>query len=81
LQSGPIGHEFDKNEPLLKRAQGSSVLAKLVAAVANYISRSSFTNCLIHLEGEEVLGVAKRFVDCPPSVDKIPIIYVNFFCP
>jgi len=43
LQGGPPGHELDNNELLLRKAQGSNGPARLVAIVANYTSRSSFT--------------------------------------
>jgi hypothetical protein len=59
LQGGPTSHGLDKNELLLKRAQGLSDPAKLVAIMANFTSRSSFTNHLPHLEGEEVFRSAK----------------------
>jgi hypothetical protein len=65
LQGGPLGHGPNKNELLLRRAQGSSDIAKLVTIMANYTSMSSFTNCLLHLEEEEVFGFAKQPVDCP----------------
>jgi len=41
-----------------------------VADVANYTSRSSFTNCLPRLEGEKVFGFAKRPIDYPLGVDE-----------
>jgi hypothetical protein len=55
---------------LLKRAQGSSDPTKLVVFVANFTYGSSFINRLPHLEGEEVFGSAKRFVNYPPSVNE-----------
>jgi hypothetical protein len=57
LPSGPTGHGLDKNEFLLKKAQGLSDLAKLAADVANYTFGSFFTNCPPHLEGEKVFGL------------------------
>ncbi len=59
LQGGLVGHGFDKNELLLTRVQGWSDTTKLVVAVANYTSGSSFTNCFLHLEGEKVFGSTK----------------------
>ncbi len=59
LQGDPVGHGIDKNELLLRRAQGSNDPTKLLAAVANYTFGSSFKNCLSHLEGEKVLGSTK----------------------
>ncbi len=70
LQGGLTSHGPDKNELLLRRTQGSSDHAKLVVIVANYTSRSSFKNHLLHLEGEEVFRFAKWHVDYPPSVNK-----------
>jgi hypothetical protein len=51
LQANPTDNGFDKNELLLKRAQGSNDLAKLATIVANFTFGSSFTNCLSHVEG------------------------------
>jgi hypothetical protein len=51
LQIGLSGHGFNRNELLLRRAQWSNDLAKLVIIVANYTSRSSFFNYAPHLEG------------------------------
>jgi hypothetical protein len=59
LQGDLVGHGLDKNELLLRRAQGSNDPTKLVAIVANYTFGSSFTNCLPHLKGEKVFGFAK----------------------
>jgi hypothetical protein len=59
LQGGPPGHGLDRNELLFRRAQGLNDLAKLAIVMANYMSRSSFTNHLLHLEEEEVFGFAK----------------------
>jgi hypothetical protein len=59
LQGGLVGHGFNKNELLLNRAQGLSDPTKFVTVVANYTSRSYFTNCLLDLEGEKVLGSTK----------------------
>ncbi len=70
LQGGLPGHGPDKNELLLRRTQGLSDHAKLVVIVANYTSRSSFTNHLLHLQGEEVFRFAKWHVDCPLSAIK-----------
>jgi len=42
-QGGQLSHGPNKNELLLKRAQTLSDLVRLVVAMANYMSRSSFT--------------------------------------
>jgi hypothetical protein len=73
LQDGPPSHEFDKNELLLRKAQGSNGLARLVAIMANYMSRSSFIKCLPHLEGEEVLGLSSNLLIVILAQMKIPI--------
>ncbi len=59
LRGGTYSHGPDRNELLLRRAQGSSDLAKLTVNVANYTFRFSFFNCISHLEGEEVFGSTK----------------------
>jgi hypothetical protein len=59
LQGGPPSHGLDRNELLLKRACESNNLARLVVFVANYTFEFFFTNCLLHLEGEEVFGSTK----------------------
>jgi hypothetical protein len=41
-----------------------------VVVVANYTSRSSFTNCFSHLKGEEVFGSAKQLANCPLGANK-----------
>jgi hypothetical protein len=69
LQGGPSSHDFDRNELLLERVRGLNELATLAITLANYMFGSSFTNCLPHLEGEEVFGSSKQFVDCPLSTD------------
>ncbi len=43
--------------------------AIFVTIVANYMYGSSFTNCLLHFEGENVFGSFKRLTYCPPSTD------------
>jgi hypothetical protein len=73
LQGGPSGHGLDRNE-LSWRAQRLNDHAKLAIVVANCMSGSSFTNCLLHLEGDKVFGSSKRFVDCPLSLTMIPIV-------
>jgi hypothetical protein len=70
LQGGPTSHAPNTNELLLKRAQGSNDPTKLVTVVANFTSKSSFTNHLLHLEGEEVLGSIKQPTNYPPSADE-----------
>ncbi len=69
MQGGPFGHCLDRNELLLKRAWRSNDLARLVATMANYTSRSSFTNCLTHFKGKEVSRFSKQPANCPPSTD------------
>jgi hypothetical protein len=83
LQGGPTGHGPNKNELLLRKAQGLSDLAKLVTDVANYTSGSFFTNCPPHLEGKEVFGFAKQLVNCVLSIhkDSHHFDHMNFFCP
>jgi hypothetical protein len=83
LQGGPANHGLDKNELLLRRAQGSNDLAKLSVVVANYTYRLSFTNCLPHLKGKKVFGFAKRLIDCLPGVeeDSHCLDHVNFSRP
>jgi hypothetical protein len=54
---------------LLRRAQGLNDLAKLEAIVENFTFGSSFTNFLLHLEGE-VFGFAKWPIDFPSNADK-----------
>jgi len=51
--------------------------------VANFTSRSSFTNRLSHFEGEEVFGSTKRLADCPLDANEVshPLDCVNFSCP
>jgi hypothetical protein len=38
--------------------------------MANYMSKSSFTNYLPHLKGEEVFGSTKRLANCSPNIKK-----------
>jgi hypothetical protein len=59
LQGGPSGHGHDRNEFLLKRAQWLIDLARLTVVVANYTFGSSFSYCILHLEGEELFGSIK----------------------
>jgi hypothetical protein len=59
LQGGPSNHGSDRNELLFKRIQRSSDPTRLATIVANYMFRSSFTNYLPHLKGEEVFGSSK----------------------
>jgi hypothetical protein len=83
LQGGQTSHELNKIELLLRKAQGSSDLAKIVVIVANYTSGSSYTNRLSHLERKKKFGFAKRPIDCPPSIDENShhLDHVNFFLP
>jgi len=60
-------HGPDQNELLLKRAYGSSDHARLPTTIANYTFKSSFTNRLPHLEGEEIFGSMKQLANCPSS--------------
>ncbi len=57
LQGGPPGHGLNRNELLWRRAQRSSDPARLVTIMANYTSKSSFTNHLPHFKGKEVFGL------------------------
>ncbi len=83
LQGGQPSHGLDRNELLLRRAQRSNDLVTLVATMANYISKSSFTNHLPHLKGEEVFGSTKQLAICPLSADNDSHRpnHVNFFRP
>ncbi len=85
MQGGPFGHGFDKNELVIFVKEGSRVKypIKFAAVVTNYMSDSSFTNYLPHLEGEEVFGSSKQLANCPPSVnnDSHCPNDVNFFHP
>jgi hypothetical protein len=83
LQGGPPIHGLDRNELLLKKAQRSSDHARFVAALANYRSKSSFTNHLPHLKGEEVIGSTKQLAICPLGADNVSHYpnHVNFFHP
>jgi hypothetical protein len=75
LEGGPLSHGFDRNELLLKRAQSLVILLDFVPIVANYMSRSSFTNC--PLQGEDVFGFAKWLVNCLLGVKTmIPIVLI-----
>ncbi len=83
MQGGPPSHGLDRNELLLRRAQRSSDLARLVVAMANYRSKSSFTNHLPHLKGEEVFGSTKQLAICPFNANNdshLPNL-VNFLHP
>ncbi len=82
LWGGPIGHELDRNELLLRRAQWSSDFARLVVALANYMFVFTFFYHILHLKGEEVCGSAKR-PNYPPSVnnDSHHLDHVNFSRP
>jgi len=58
--------------------------ARLVIVVTNYKFGSSFTNCLLHLEGEEVFGSAKQPANsCPlgTNIDSHHPNRANFFHP
>jgi hypothetical protein len=56
---------------------------KLAVVVANFTFGSSFTNCLPHLEGEEVFGFTKKPIDYPLGINKDSHLpnFVNFFHP
>jgi hypothetical protein len=43
LQGGPFRHGLDRNESLLTKAHVSKDVSKLIAAIANYVFRTSFT--------------------------------------
>jgi hypothetical protein len=83
LQGDPNGQGPNKTELLLKKAQGSSDLAKLTADVANYTFGSSFTNCLLHLKEKEVFGFVMQLINCPLGANKNSHHpnCVSFFCP
>ncbi len=69
LQGGPLGHNLDRNELFFRKACKLNDPIRLVVVVANYMSRSSFTNHLLHLKGKEVFGSTKQLVDCPFNED------------
>jgi hypothetical protein len=54
-----------------------------VVVVANYMFRSSFTNCPLYFEGEEVFGFVKQLVDYPfdANNDSHHLDRVNFSRP
>ncbi len=81
MQGGPFGHGHDRNKLLLRRVQGSSDLARLAVIMANYTSKSSFTNCLLHLKGKEDFGSSKQYNDYLPCVDNDSHCFnhMNFF--
>jgi hypothetical protein len=62
---------------------GSSDPFRLAATMANYTSKSSFTNFLLHLMGKEVFGSSKQLIDCPlgSNNDSHHPNHVNFSCP
>jgi len=63
--------------------KGQENHARLVAAMAYYMSESSFTNWLLHFKGEEVFGSAERSINFPPNIDNDSHHpnCVKFFCP
>ncbi len=65
------------------RPKGRENPARLVVAMAYYMSESSFTNWLLHFKGEEVCGFAKRSINFPPNIDNDSHHpnRVKFFCP
>ncbi len=58
-------------------------VSKLVAVVANYTFKSSFTTQTPHLEGEAMFGSAKCGANFSPSVDDESHKHdrINFSCP
>ncbi len=54
-----------------------------MVVVANYMSRSSFTNCPLYFEGQEVFGFVKQFLDCLFDADNDShcLDHVNFSHP
>jgi hypothetical protein len=58
-------------------------LIRLVVTVVNYRDRLSFMIQILHLEGEEVFGLAKRCINCPHGTNGDPHRpnNVNFFRP
>ncbi len=60
-----------------------SDLIKLVVVMTNYMSKTSFTNRLLRLEGKKVFGFAKQPIDYPPIAknDSHHFDYVNFSLP
>ncbi len=68
---------------LLKKARRSNDPIRLVAIVANYMFKSSFTNQLSYLKGKEVFGSSKWLANCPPNPDTNSHHpnFLNFFYP
>jgi len=60
-----------------------SDLTKLVVAMTNYMSKTSFTNRLLRLEGKKVFGFVKQPVDYPPRAknDSHHFNYVSLSLP
>jgi len=83
LQGGLPGHGPNRNELLLKRAQQSSDLTKLVVDAVNYMSGSFFSYRTPHLEGEEVFRFTKQLVNRLPGANNDFHCHnrVNFSCP
>jgi hypothetical protein len=71
------------NKLLLRKAQQSSDLAKLMVDVVNYTFGSSFFYRTQHLEGEEVFRSTKQPINCPPGAnnDSHCHNHVNVSCP
>jgi hypothetical protein len=76
LQGGPTVHGPDKNELLLKRAQGLSYPTKLMAVVANYtfgsLSQISFRNS----REKRCSGLLHNLLIVLQVKTKIPIILI-----
>jgi hypothetical protein len=70
LRRGPFGKGPNRNEFLLKKARFSGDVPKLTTIIANYTSESLFTTWILHLEGEEVFGSAKRDVNFSSSANE-----------
>ncbi len=69
MQGNLAGHKLNKNEMFLKRTQRSSDHVRSTVVVAIYTFGTSFSNHVMHFEGEEVLQFGKRPIDCPFGVD------------
>jgi len=62
LQGGPPSHGPNRNELLLRNAQGSNDPGRLVVDVVNYTSKSSFTNHISHFKEYEVFMYANELL-------------------
>jgi hypothetical protein len=84
LQGGVSGTGLYKNEILrLCRTSQFGDRIQIATMVANYTSSSNLSIIILHLEGEEVFGLAKCKVDLPPKLRAYSHQHdwLNFFHP